>query len=303
MRNDTAGDPVTGLRWTHRTTQRIADELKTLGIEVSPKTVAKLLKQMGFSLRVNHKKLSAGSGADRDEQFTYITEMRESFVTRRLPVISVDTKKKELVGTFKNGGVTWQRNAIAVNDHDFRSRADGIAIPYGVYDIQANRGTLFVGTSHDTPKFAVANLERWWRYDGQWRYPDAKKLLILADGGGSNAPRTRAWKYWLQDLLCDRHGLSVTVCHYPTGASKWNPIEHRMFSEISKNWAGVPLDSYPTILNYARSTTTSKGLTVRSYLVQTTYAKGQRVTDEEMSHLKVEPHLTQPKRNYTLRPR
>lgn len=303
MRSETAGDPMTGLKWTRRTTHKIADQLKTLGIQVSAKSVARLLKKMGFSLRVNHKKLSSGSGPDRDEQFAYIAEMRESFARRNLPIISVDTKKKEIVGNFKNGGAAWHRQAIRVKDHDFRSDADGMAIPYGIYDVQANRGFVFIGTSHDTPRFAADNLEKWWRFDGFRRYPGASKLLVLADGGGSNGPRNRAWKSSLQRRLCDRHRLSVTVCHYPTGASKWNPIEHRLFSEISKNWAGKPLNSYETIRKYIQSTTTSTGLTVKGYAVPKHYAKAERVTDEEMEALRIKHHITQPLRNYTLTPR
>ena len=302
MKHETAGDPMTGLKWTRRTTEKIAEELKQLGIDVSAKTVARLLKQMGFSLRVNHKKLSHASGPDRNEQFAYIAEMRESFAKRRWPSVSVDTKKKELVGNFKNGGSAWDREPRLVNDHDFRSGALGIAIPYGLYDVQENRGSLFVGTSHDTPQFAVENLARWWVYDGRRRYPKAKRLLILADGGGSNGYRTRAWKYFLQHRLCDRYGLTVTVCHYPTGASKWNLIEHRLFSEISKNWAGRPLHSYQTILNYARSTTTSIGLEVKAYLVKKHYPEGVKISDEQIAQLRLERHTTQPERNYTLLP-
>jgi hypothetical protein len=303
MKHETAGDPMTGLKWTRRTTEKIAAELSELGIDVSPNTVAKLLKQMGFSLRVNHKKLSRGAGPDRDEQFAYLTEMRERFARRGWPIVSVDTKKKELVGNFKNGGAAWNREPVRVNDHDFRSDALGIAVPYGIYDVRANRGSLFIGTSFDTPQFAVDNLARWWAYDGRRRYPRATQLLVLADGGGSNGPRNRAWKFALQERLCDRHGLRVTVCHYPTGASKWNPIEHRLFSEISKNWAGRPLDRYETIVRYAQSTTTSTGLEVKAYLVRKDYPKGVKIPDEAMAQLRLRHHDTQPERNYTLHPR
>ncbi len=300
MKHDTAGDPITGLKWTRRTTEKIAEALGELDIDVGARTVGRLLKKMGFSLRVNHKKLTSGSGPDRDEQFAYITETRERFARQSCPVVSVDTKKKELVGNFRNGGAAWNREPILVRDHDFRSDADGIAVPYGIYDVQANLGSLFVGTSHDTSQFAVDNLVKWWVYDGRQRYPQATQLLILADGGGSNGPRTRAWKLALQERLCDRHRISVTVCHYPTGASKWNPIEHRLFSEVSKNWAGRPLDSYQTILEYARSTTTSTGLRVKAYLVGKHYAKGVSVSDPVMAQLRLHRHSTQPERNYTL---
>lgn len=302
MKNEIAGDPMTGLKWTRRTTQKIADELQALGIRVCPKTVGRLLKQMGFSLRVNHKKL-ARSGPDRDEQFAYIAEMRESFAQQGLPIVSVDTKKKELVGNFKNGGANWQRVPVLVNDHDFRSDAKGIAIPYGIYDVQANRGFVFVGMSYETSEFAVQSLAKWWIYDGRRRYPEARKILILADVGGCNGSQRRAWKYELQNRLCDRFGIAVTVCHYPTAASKWNPIEHRLFSEISKNWAGRPLDSYEVILNYIRTTTTSKGLRVKAYLDKTFYTKGLKISDREMKTLNLAKRQIQPKRNYTLSPR
>lgn len=302
MNDDIAGDPMTGLKWTRRTTDKIAGQLNEIGIDVSPKTVAKLLKKMGFSLRVNHKKKAIRSAVDRDEQFAHIAEMRELFAQSGWPIVSVDTKKRELVGNFKNGGAVWGRVPRIVNDHDFRSDAKGIGIPHGIYDLQNNRGSLFIGTSHDTPAFAVDNLARWWVYDGRRLYPRARKLLILADGGGSNGVRNRAWKHGLQERLCNRFGLSVTVCHYPTGASKWNPIEHRLFSEISKNWAGTPLDSYETMLQYARSTTTETGLSVKAYLVQRPYANGAKITDEQMQELCLERHAVQPDRNYNLTP-
>ncbi len=302
MEHDTAGDPTTGLKWTRRTTEKLAKELATLGIKVSANTVGRLLKTMGFSLRVNHKKCSAGSGQDRDEQFAYIAEQRQRFAREGNPIISVDTKKRELVGNFKNQGATWEQEALEVNDHDFRSAAEGVAIPYGVFDLLANRGHVFVGTSFDTPQFAVDNVERWWAVEGL-NYTNASQLLILADGGGSNGARTRAWKLGLQTNLCDRHGLNVTVCHYPTGASKWNPIEHRLFSQISRNWSGQPLVSYETILNYIRTTETSTGLTVDAHLVTDQYEKGVKVPDEDMDSLALHHHEVQPTRNYTLRPR
>ena len=302
MEHETAGDPMSGLKWTRRTTAKIADQLQPLGIKVSARTVAGLLKKMNFSLRVNHKKLSGSSHPDRDAQFACIAELREHCAAEHLPVISVDTKKKELVGVFKNAGAKWDRDPVLVNDHDFRSDADGIAVPYGVYDLQANRGTLFVGTSYDTPWFAVDCIEKWWRSEGQQRYPGADCLAILADGGGSNGSRCRAWKMGLQRRLCDRHGLSVTVAHYPPGASKWNPIEHRLFSELSKNWAGRPLDSLETILKYARKTTTNTGLHVRAHLVRRRYEKGIKVTDAQMRELAITKDEALPMWNYTIGP-
>jgi hypothetical protein len=302
MEHDTAGDPVTGLKWTRRTTAKIAAELRTVGIGVSDRTVARLLKAMGFSLRVNHKQLSRTSPPDRDAQFAHIAALRERFAAEGLPLISVDTKKKELVGRFKNPGASWETLPVRVKDHDFRSEALGIAIPYGVYDLLANRGTVFVGTSYDTPDFAVDCIETWWRTEGLRRYGPARRLAILADSGGSNAPTNRAWKHGLQTRLCNRHGVIVDVSHYPSGASKWNPIEHRLFSEISKNWAGRPLDSYETILNCLSTTTTTTGLRVRAQLVDRPYAKGVKISDHQMQQLVISTADELPRWNYTLRP-
>jgi hypothetical protein len=302
MQYETAGDPVTGLKWTRRTTRKIAEELRGLGLQVSRNTVARLLKDMDFSLRVNHKKIAHGSGPDRDQQFEYIATLRKRFARNGDPIASVDTKKRELVGNFKNSGVAWTRKPVLVSDHDFRSLAAGVAIPYGIYDVQANRGAVFVGVSYDTSEFAGDAIEKWWRCEGK-RYPNCKRLLVLADGGGSNGSTRRAWKAALQEKLCDRHGLHVTVCHYPTGASKWNPIEHRLFSEISKNWAGRPLDSYETILHYIRSTKTATGLRVKAQLVDREYTKGVKISDEHMRRLRIDKHEIQPTRNYTLHPR
>ena len=305
MKYETAGDPISGLKWTRRTTMKIAEELKNIGIQVSPNTVAKLLKEMGFSLRVNQKKNSVSSVSPqiRDEQFTYISKMRKEFTSRGAIVISVDTKKKEMIGCFKNEGQTWTRKPILVNDHDFRSQAEGIANPYGIYDLQANRGTVYIGTTADTPWFATDCLAQWYAEEGQKRYPHTTELLILADGGGSNRAGSYVWKYGLKTKLCNRFGISVTVCHYPPGASKWNPIEHRLFSEISKNWAGRPLDSYNTMLNYIRTTTTRNGLEVSASLMEINYEKGMKVSKEQIQELSDEKHAVQPKRNYTLHPK
>jgi len=305
MQSDTAGDPITGLRWTRRTTAKIAAELHRLGIAVSDRTVAKLLKQMDFSLRVNHKQLSrvcTVSPEERDAQFVRIGEIREHFASKGLPVISVDTKKKEMIGQFKNPGACWGQQPVCVNDHDFRSDAHGIAIPYGIYDIPANRGTVFVGTSHDTPEFAVDSIEKWWRYEGRQRYPHAHDLAILADSGGSNAPNCRAWRHGLQRHLCERHGLTLTVAHYPSGASKWNPIEHRLFSQISANWAGRPLDSHETVLNYIKTTRTATGLRLRAHLVRKHYQKGIKISAAVMRRLTITTDPTLPRWNYVITP-
>ena len=305
MKHDTAGDPMTGLKWTHKTTVRLATELQGLGIDVGPRTVARLLKQMGYSLRVNHKKVarvSKTSRADRNAQFEHIAALREDFAARGLPVISVDTKKKELVGVFKNPGSAWHREPVEVRDHDFRSEASGKAVPYGIYDVHANRGTIFVGTSRETAEFAVDAIEMWWRDEGQQRYPGATKLAILADGGGGNGATNRFWKHGLYHRFAKHHALTVTIAHYPPGASKWNPIEHRLFSEVSKNWAGRPLDSFQTILNYIRTTSTKKGLKVRAHLVDYQYEKGIKITDAEMRTVPITKHHSLPKWNYTIAP-
>ncbi len=302
MEHETAGDPITGLKWTRRTTEKIAGYLQILGIVVCSNTVARLLRELGYSLRVNHKKLSSGCGVDRDKQFSVIAESRDHFDNRGDPVISVDTKKKEMVGNFKNQGTAYGKQPHLVNDHDFRSQAKGIAVPYGVYDVGANRGSVFIGTSCDTPKFAVAAIEKWWRLDGCKRYPKSKNLLILADCGGSNGYRSRVWKCELQKVA-DRRGLSITVRHYPPGASKWNPIEHRLFSEISKNWAGRPLESFATIQNYIRTTTTTSGLRVKAYIERKQYAKGVNVSPEQMNELNIESPADLSQWNYTITPR
>ena len=307
MEHDTAGDPITGLKWSRRTTNKIAKALCKAGIQVGSKTVGRLLKQLGYSLRVNHKKIESGNRnppkpKERDRQFNYIGAMRESFARRSEPIISVDAKKKEQIGNFKNGGRSWEKEATPVYDHDFPSDAVGRAAPYGIYDTQANRGFICVGTSAETPAFAVDSIERWWKEEGQDRYPCAAKLLILADCGGGNSARSRVWKYRIQKQLCDAHRLTVTVCHYPPGASKWNPIEHRVFSEVSKNWAGKPLVSFQTALHYIRTTKTSSGLRVRARLVRKKYGTGERVLQADMDALSLSRAKTSPAWNYTLVP-
>ena len=302
MEHDTAGDPITGLKWSRRTTQKIANELGRIGIQVSPSTVCRILKSMGFSLRSNRKSISDATSPERNEQFEYIAQLRERYAQEGYPIISVDTKKKELVGLFKNTGSSWGRQSIPVNDHDFRSQADGIAVPYGVYELLRNRGHVFVGTSYETAEFAADSIARWWRY-AKNDYANPQRLLILADGGGGNSARSRAWKAFVQARLADPYNIPVTICHYPPGTSKWNPIEHRLFSEISKNWQGKPLDSYETIMNYIRTTSTASGLHVRARLVKKAYKKGIKISDTQFSQLSMQRHTTLPKWNYTLLPR
>jgi hypothetical protein len=293
---------MTELRWTHKTPQKIAELLQQYGIAVSANTVARLLYSMNFSLHTNHKCI-AKSDLDRNQQFEFISQLRNRFERQSLPIISIDTKKKEQVGNFKNPGRTWDRQAKQVNDHDFRSLATGIAIPYGIYDLLANRGSVFVGVSHDTPAFAAHSIAGWWQKEGARRYRQARKLLILADSGGSNSCRCRAWKTEIQAQLANRFGLTLTVAHYPSGTSKWNPIEHRLFSEISKNWAGEPLDSYDKILNFIRTTKTSTGLTVSAYLDANIYPTGITPNEDALRQLRLRRPTNRPDLNYTISPK
>lgn len=298
---------MSGLKWTRRTTRKVARELTRTGIPVSASTVGRLLKQMDYSLRVNVKRIESGiknppSRRDRNRQFLYIAQQRKRIIQAGNPVISVDSKKREMVGQFKNPGRCWVREPIPVNDHDFRTDAVGIALPYSLYDTERNEGTVCVGTSHDTPAFASDAITSWWQRWGCRQYPQATELLILADSGGSNSYRSRVWKWQLQAKLSNRFSLPVTVCHYPPGASKWNPVEHRLLSEISKNWQGKPLDSYETTLNYIRQTETTTGLHVRAYLARKHYENGQRIADKDFSNIAITKHATFSKWNYTLTP-
>ena len=294
---------MSGIRWTRRTTVKVAQQLANMGIKISPNTVAKLLKNLGYKLRVNAKKLNKNKDPGRDIQFAYIASMRETFTKAGLPIVSVDAKHRELVGDFKNAGTTWNSESTSVLDHDFPSDAKGVALPYGVYDTSANEACVSVGTTHDTADFAVDNLVRWWNNHGRARYRGAQQLFVLADSGGSNGARTRAWCHGLQHRLCDPFSISVTICHYPSGTSKCNPIEHRVFSEMSKNWAGQPLRDYETIINYINTTTTKTGLRVDAHLIKTNYPTGIKISDKEMKDLSIRPHDTQPNRNYTISPR
>jgi hypothetical protein len=295
------------LKWTRKTTRKVARHLRRLDIRVSASTVGRLLKAMGFSLRVNHKNLESGNRNPpprrvRNRQFQYINRSRQQFASQGKPIISVDAKKKEKLGNFKNPGVSWQHEAYRVNDHDFLTDAQGMAISYGIYDTEANKGFVAVGTSHETPAFAVHSIVYWWKKWGRHMYPHKDEVLILADCGGGNSARARAWKYHLQHQLCDPYGLTITVCHYPPGASKWNPIEQALFSQISTNWAGIPLESYQTVLNYLRTTQTQTGLRVKAHLVRKNYDKGEQISNSKMAELMLIPHKTLPAWNYTLAP-
>jgi hypothetical protein len=300
---ETAGDPTRPKKWVRSSLRQLSRRLTKARHTASPPTVGRLLKKLGYSLQANVKTKEAGQHhPDRDQQFHYIQTQRQRFQAQGWPIISVDTKKKELVGDFKNPGQVWCQQPALVNVHDFRQEAAGRAVPYGIYDLTLKRGSVYVGASADTAEFAVQAIARWWKQQGRAAYPQADQLLILADAGGSNGCALRLWKEQLQQQLSNRLGLTVTVCHYPTGCSKWNPIEHRLFSHISLNWAGQPLRTFQTMLACIRGTTTAVGLTVKAYLLEGVYQKGRRVSDAVMKQLDLEPHSVCPKWNYTIRP-
>jgi Rhodopirellula transposase DDE domain len=301
---ETAGDPMGGAKWVRSSLRHLSARLGDSGHAASPPTVGRLLRKLGYSPKASRKEREAGEGhPDREAQFAHIEAEKQAHLAAGQPVVSVDTKKKELIGDFKNGGRAWCREPEAVNVHDFRSDALGRAVPYGVYDLARNRGYVAVGTSADTPEFAVAAIRAWWEGEGAAAYPGADRLLVLADGGGSNGYRARLWKQQLQERLCDPFGLTVTVCHYPPGCSKWNPVEHRLFGPISVNWAGRPLRSWEVMLACLRGTSTAAGLSVAAHLDGATYEKGRSVSDEAMSTLDLTPHDVCPRWSYTLRPR
>jgi len=300
----TRGDPESPLRWTCKSTRKLADELAARGYRVSQEWVRQRLRDLRYSLQGNRKTKEGGEHPERDAQFAHINATARAFLAAGDPVISVDAKKKELVGDFKNGGREWapagQPEEVRV--YDFPLKDLGRVTPYGVYDLAANAGWVSVGLDHDTAAFAVATLRRWWEERGQPRYPHAQRLLITADGGGSNGSRNRLWKRELQ-RWADASGLTLTVCHFPPGTSKWNKIEHRLFAFISQNWRARPLLSYAIILDLIANTTTSSGLTVESYLDTATYPTGVAVTDAEMDALRIERDPFHGEWNYTIRPR
>ena len=303
IRPETAGDPMGGLLWTRRSLVKLAEALTERGIKVSPTTVGKWLRSLGYSLRVNRKSISSSNPRERDNQFKYIEALREYCLQMGIPIISVDTKKKELIGLFANAGAIWANVSKRVNDHDFRSLAIAKAIPYGIYDLLFKHGFICLGDSSDTAEFAVENLVRWWKNFGCNRYPNADRIVILADCGGSNGNRSRAWKYFLQTLLSNVFQLQVTVVHYPAGASKWNPIEHLFFSAISCNWAGRPLECWKTILNYIRTTTNKSGLKADAVRVTKPYQTGIKINQEQMDSLNLIYNEVCPQWNYTINPK
>ena len=299
----TRGDPMSPLRWTCKSTAKLAEELTRQNHPVSDRTVAMLLKQSGYSLQANRKSREGSSHPDRNAQFEYINRQVRAFQKRQQPVVSVDTKKKELVGEFKNPGEEWQPQGQPqpVNVHDFPDKKLGKAIPYGVYDLAGNEGWVSVGIDHDTAEFACASILRWWNEMGSARFPRATELMITADGGGSNSSRNRLWKKSLQCLANDL-GMTLKICHFPPGTSKWNKIEHRLFCFITKNWRGRPLTTYEVIVNLIASTTTKKGLIVRAALDPRQYETGITVSDEELEHLRLTRAKFHGEWNYSIKP-
>jgi len=293
---------MTEAKYVRRSLQALSKELEGLGHEVCPTTVANLLRAFDYHLYVNVKRFTGPPHPDRDNQFRYIESLIEEFRAEGLPILSVDTKKKELIGNFANSGRAWGDEPEQVNAHDFLSDALYRSVPYGLYDVLANQGHVVVGRSADTPQFAAEAVARWWVRFGCHRYRGAGELLVLADAGGSNGYRPRLWKKSLQELVADRYDLDVTVCHYPTGASKWNPVEHRLFGPISVNWAGVPLRTPEVMLGFIRGTTTETGLVVTAEWRDKKYTKGIKVSDAEMAELCIEHNDTCPRWNYTIKP-
>jgi transposase len=299
----TRGEPTSPLLWTSKSTRKLAGELGRLGYEVSYRTVARILQNLGFSLQANRKTREGKQHRDRDAQFQYINQKVRSFQRQRQPVISVDAKKRELVGDFKNGGREWQPKGKPerVRTHDFKDKDLGVAIPYGVYDQTQNNGWVSVGIDRNTAEFAIESIRRWWRRMGRRAYPDATELLITADAGGSNGSRCRLWKICLQELA-DELDIKITVCHFPPGTSKWNKIEHRMFCHITENWRGRPLVSQAVIVNLIGNTTTKSGLTIKAALDKNSYETGIEITDEELASINITKHKFHGDWNYTILP-
>ena len=299
----TRGDPESPLRWTCKSVRKLAAELGKLGHQVSYQLVSELLHELGYSLQANRKTREGGDHPDRDAQFAHLNAQAEAYLSAGEPVVSVDAKKKELVGDFKNSGREWhpQGEPEEVRVYDFPIAGLGRATPYGVYDLAHNVGWVNVGIDHNTAAFAVESLRRWWNEVGRSQYPKAKRLLISADGGGSNGSRVRLWKWELQQLA-DETELAISVCHLPPGTSKWNKIEHRLFAWISQNWRGKPLTSYAVILKLIAATTTQAGLTVQCQLDTNTYPAGRKVSDEDMASICLVPDAFHGEWNYTILP-
>jgi hypothetical protein len=303
VEDELAGDPMSQRKWVRKTLRWMKKQLRKKGINASISTIRKTLKMHGISLKKNKKSKSLQDHPMRDTQFRYLNKMKRMFLDLGKPNISVDAKKKEKIGNFKNDGRVWRRKSIEVLDHDFANLAVGKFVPFGIYDLKNNKGQVYCGTSFETSEFAVDCICRWWEEYGQEQYPNQFEILVLCDSGGSNGYRRRAWKWELQTKLADRFGLIVHVCHYPPGASKYNPIERKLFSFISKNWAGEPLISYEKALSFIRSTSTENGLEVGAALIEKEYEKGLMVNNEQMGSLNIKHAKICPQWNYCIRPR
>jgi len=303
IEDETAGDPMKERKWVRKDLRWMKEELEKKGIKASIGMIWNTLKKLKISLKKNKKSKSTKDHPNRDEQFQYLNKVKRMALALGVPIMSVDGKKKELIGNFKNDGMTWRMEAIEVLDHDFPSLAGGKLIPYGIYDLKNNNGHVYCGITRDTSEFAVDCIYEWWMEYGRIAYPNQSEILILCDSGGSNGYRWRMWKWALQTKLADRLGLTVFVCHYPSGASKYNPIEHKMFCFISKNWAGEPLTTYYKALSFIRSTKTEKGLEVGASLIEKEYKVGLKVSKEQMASLNIKHAKVCPQWNYCIKPR
>lgn len=304
IEEDVSGDPMSLIKWSNKSLIKIERELKRRDCLVSYKTIERRIKKMHYSLQGNKKSYEGKSYDDRDEQFRYINKIANIFLSKRQPVISVDTKKKELIGNFKNNGKIWRKEGspIEVNAYDFKSFSKGKAIPYGAYDLALNKGFVNVGITSDTSEFAVESIRQWWKQLGKKHYQKAKELLITADSGGSNGYKNRGWKYFLSKFARETK-IKITVLHFPPATSKWNKIEHKLFSFISMNWKGKPLTSYEVIISFIKNTATDSGLKVFARLDKKKYEKGKKFSDKEMEKIKLENHNLFPSWNYTILPK
>lgn len=303
VEDDVAGDPMSEKKWVRQSLSLLARALAKQRYRISRTTVRRLLRKLEYGLYHNRQSLTGPPHPDRDRQFRYISRVKKLFLQGGYPVISVDTKKKELIGNFRNQGATWAKAPTQVNAHDFKQDAVGRAVPYGIYDLVHNEGYVYVGNSYDTPEFAAYAIAQWWANAERPRFTREDKLLILCDAGGSNNCRYWLWKQEVQEQLADQFGIEVLICHYPTGASKWNPIEHRLFNQISSNWAGKPLRSFEVMLNYIRHTTTETGLKVKAFLVDRVFERARQVTQAERVALNLVRRPICPNWNYMLKPR
>jgi hypothetical protein len=304
LTHEVGGDPMSDRKWVRSSLRQLCKWLKEDGHPTSPAVVRRLLGNMGYSLKANERKRgqSRPNCPERDEQFRHIASQRETFGAAGWPIISVDTKKKELIGNFRRDGKVWCKEAEKVDEHDFPSAAECRAVPFGIYELIRNKGHVYVGVSNDTPEFAAVSIAKWWDQEGRAAYPRTDRLLILADGGGSNGCRARAWKCNLQTLVSDRFSLTLTVCHYPVGCSKWNPVEHRLFSQISRNWQGKPLRTSDIMMGYIRGTRTETGLEVTAHLDEAFYKKSVQYSHKDVDRLSLKAHDICPQWNYTISP-